>query len=91
MRSLEETKSAMVLKMKPEIKTMESEKFSAILNANKEKMRKNLGNLLNSKNQMQPANRIKLRQNIMKKAESFQKNMGNFFNKEGKDLKSNNN
>ena len=61
---------------------MESEKISAILNANKEKMKKNLGNLLQNttKTQITPANRVKLRQNIMKKAESFHKNMGNIFN-----------
>ena len=70
------------MRVRPEIKAMESEKISAILNANKEKMKKNLGNLLQNttKTQIAPANRVKLRQNIMKKAESFHKNMGNFFN-----------
>ena len=80
-KSFDETKSALNLRVQPEIKAMETEKISAILNANKEKMKKNLGNLLqNSKTQIAPANRVKLRQNIMKKAESFHKNMGNFFN-----------
>lgn len=69
---------------------METEKISAILNANKEKMKKNLGNLLqNTKLQIAPANRVKLRQNIMKKAESFHKNMGNFFNGVKETMKSN--
>ena len=71
----------MSLRVRPEIKAMESEKITAILNANKEKMKKNLGNLLqNNKGQIAPANRVQLRQNIMKKAESFHKNMGSFFN-----------
>ena len=71
----------MLLKYRPDLKTVETEKISAILNANKEKMKKNLGNLLQSSNG-KTTTRIKLRPNILKKADSFNKKdgSGSFFN-----------
>lgn len=69
---MEESKSAMLFKLKPDIKAIESDKIGAIMKANKEKMKNNLGNLLaNSKEKT--FNRMKMRQNFLKKAESFHK------------------
>lgn len=80
-KTIEETKSAISLKFKPEFKPFEHEKISAIMKANKEKMKNNLGNLLlNSKEKAN--NRIKIRQNLLKKAESFHKNTDSIINSE---------
>ena len=78
-RSMEESKSAMFLKHKPDLKGLEKDKIAAILNANKEKMKKNLGNLLQGNKDLS-TNKIRLRQNIIKKGDSLNKNTGTFFN-----------
>lgn len=87
-RSMEESKSAMTLKFRPEVKNLDSEKISAIINANKEKMKKNLGNLLQNCKNANPVNtRVKIRQNMLKNAESLQRKSGTYFSKEGKEMR----
>lgn len=76
----------MILKYKP----LETDKISAFMNANKEKMKANIGTLLqNCKDK--PVPKIKFRQNLLKKADSLNKNTMPFFtqNPVVKDLKNN--